>query len=72
MSYTILEECPDYLVNTALTSGHWTAAKAETFVDDHGVESHLHFYMSRTEARKVWSEIKHLVPHTINTVSFSE
>ena len=58
----------DLPLHDVITNTHWTSPIAETF----GMEkpTHLHFYVGYDEARKIWNEIKHLVPDTVVSVSF--
>lgn len=76
VKYTVVapEHCDDMLLYSTLSAGHWTNAAAETFSPiDSPVPTHLHFYTTPNAAReKVWKHIKHLVPSTITTVSFSK
>ena len=71
--YKILKTCPEYELVSCIHNGHWTNSVAEIFADtDNGatVATHLHFYVTRSEARKLWHGIKDFVPATIETVSF--
>jgi hypothetical protein len=71
--YQTLEKCPEFELVKCIHKGNWTHAIAEVFMDtDNGVTvpTHLHFYVTREKARKEWSGIKHLIPTTIQTVSF--
>lgn len=68
--WTTLKDCPDWPLLTCITPTHWTQAVAETF----GVlnkPTHIHFYCCPEEARAWWNDLKHLIPPTITSVSFS-
>lgn len=71
--FTELPECPDWELDTIIGPGHWTQGVAEGFLDpDTKSVTHLHFYASKEDARKLWPRIKHLAPKTIKTVSFRQ
>lgn len=72
MAYEILDYCPKNLSLTKrIDTGHWSSAPAELFSRSEGSPpNHIHFQMSRADAYTIWHNIKHLVPDSIETVSF--
>ena len=72
--YTIVppEHADDWWLTNCISRGHWTAAAFEAFAPaENTAPTHLHYYGPIETARNVWHEVKHLVPDTIETISFA-
>jgi len=77
--WSVLDHCPDWFVIKCIGPGDnpmqvMLNAVAELFAkSDQGTPTHVHFYAESLEAaRKLYSEIRHLIPRTIHTMSFGK
>ena len=66
------EHADDMCLSNCFTLGHWTAALYEAYSIEEGSDPvHLHVYGPAELGRRHWHEVKHLIPSTIETISFA-